>query len=256
MIIAVLDTETTGLSVDKGAEVIEIAIAVIDTESQMMIRGFSTLLCPNNIPEEAEKDISLLNPAEKINRIKPESLLSDLSVDGDLTEAAYLLNAADVIVAHNASFDRPFVEAMLISRGYDLPDTPWVCSLKELNFPHATTSKKLTHLASDHGIISIGAHRAMVDVMMLVELIFKIEDLDEQMRTAKMPKNKYVVEPSRSYEIRGELKALGFKWNGKVWSKYLTDEQVENMISDGIPIIKSGAEGESGSSSDASKPAT
>lgn len=238
MLLAILDTETNGLDPTEH-EVIEIAIQILDTSSNTVVRGFSAVVCPVRLPDGCEDNPALLNPVSDINHIDPLALLSELSVDADLTEAVRLLEQVDAILAHNAPFDRAFIDATFQARGLEPPAASWVCTNADITYPNQAASRKLTHLASDHGLSTVGAHRALADVMMLTELLRRVDNLEEQVREALLPREVYILDPSRSYEFKDSAKKIGFQWipENKVWQKALTEEKAQQLLADGLPII-------------------
>jgi DNA polymerase-3 subunit epsilon len=70
-----------------------------------------------------------------------------------------LLAGADLVIAHNAGFDRPFVEGLLPqAQGLN-----WACSFADIDWTAAGhSSAKLSYLASALGWF-YDAHRAEMD---------------------------------------------------------------------------------------------
>ena len=77
-----------------------------------------------------------------------------------------ILSGADVIVAHNSAFDRPFVDARL-----DLPKRAWACSMSQVDWrAHGFDGKGLGYLLMQMGW-RYAAHRAETDVSALMHLL-------------------------------------------------------------------------------------
>jgi DNA polymerase III subunit epsilon len=240
MLICVLDTETTGIDPHKD-EVIEVGVALVDTATRSILKVFSSLVLPEELPPNWDKDTSLINPARHINNIDPEALIADPCIQPDLSAFYEIIAESDVIVAHNAAFDRPLVDRMLISKGKKSTSKSWICSNKYLSFPKQAKSRKLIHLAADHNISSLGAHRALADVFILSQLILLTDDIDKQIKSAMLPRFPHIVDKVRSFELKDVAKEMGFRWNGdeKVWSRELTDQEAHDIIVEGrLPISR------------------
>jgi DNA polymerase III subunit epsilon len=220
--ILVLDTECTGFS-PVNSQIIELAAVTYSTQSKDVLFGCHFLL-----PTEGG------NAAEHINNISPAAL-RERAVPGLVQAFRDMFADADCIVAHNASFDRSFVE----NQWPDLPERPWICSVKDLKFPRAgNASRKLGHLAVDHGINPTQAHRAMGDVNTLTMLLTRVPDLENQIRNAiagrgqdgaaperrdRTPKSLFEVVDSR-FELNHLYRDAKFQWNKEKrrWEKRLS----------------------------------
>lgn len=240
MFLAVLDTETTGIDPDKaGLDVIEIACSLYCTKTRTILKNWSSLMLPLDIPEGSEENLDILNPAQEVNGIKPLALCSAPVADADLSFFIQMLEQSDVIVAHNAEFDRPRIIRLLEERGAAYPERPWACTMKYVSFPNQRNSKVLTHLCSDHEISTMGAHRAMSDVLMLCSLLAKAESLDEQILEAIKPRRQVTLDKAQAYDWKDRAKKHGFWWDGdkKTWFADLTDEQIKTLREEGYPIV-------------------
>ena len=163
MKILTLDTETTGL--DGDARVIEIAAALYETKTKCILWQFASL-----VPGERA------NPVEHINHIPPAALAETDGFFDPFEELNHYADLAEAVIAHNVAFDKRMLGGNFTSK------TPWVCSQTQLVFPRAGRSKKLIHLAVDHGILAVGAHRALGDVLMLAALFRVTADIEDQVR--------------------------------------------------------------------------
>ncbi|WP_058270827.1 helicase C-terminal domain-containing protein [Olsenella massiliensis] len=146
--VVALDTETTGLSF-KSCELIEIAAARI--QGKEVVERFETFVDPGRpIPSE----ISALTH------------IRDIDVAGAPTSEEAVARLADFVggmpvLAHNAAFDRTFVEKV---RGGRQVSDYWVdtLSLSRIALP-LLTSHRLSDMAAAFGCDSV-THRAMDDV--------------------------------------------------------------------------------------------
>lgn len=218
MRLAILDTETTGKD-PKTGHLLEVAIGMLDTVTGRLIDAESRLVCVEPIVVGSET-----NPAVEINGI-PDELLGFGWEPGQV--AAWLFaraQKADVIVAHNAEFDRAWV-----------PDLkkPWVCSCDDIEWPRPSGSRSLVALALSHGIGVVYAHRALSDVLTLAHLFERAHemgsDLDAMVRRAMRPKGMF--QALVSYDDREAAKNAGFRWEpeAKRWVKRMFLEDVPTL---------------------------
>lgn len=231
MRILVLDTETS----DAPGTCVEVACAIVDTLHRLILWSAATVLRSPKFTT---------NAAVIINQI-PDAAIEAVPVDLAHDTLAIMSTAgsyADVVVAHNARFDNEVladlacayepVDPQVAANIRMLLERPWVCSQESIRFPRQTTSRKLTHLAVDHGVHVVDAHRAAGDVRALAALLLQCEDLDQQIQEARQPRSKYMA--FVSYERRDQAKAAGFRWNPelKLWWIELGPSQLARLLAD------------------------
>ena len=157
---AVLDVETTGLSHSMD-QVIELAIALFSfdrTTGEVLevISQYSGL---------REPSCPISNDAGAIHGI---TLSMVRGRDLDYGRIGMLFEQAEFIVAHNARFDRGFVEPLIPSSRKAL----WRCSCLEINWrAKGFRSRSLGALASSHRIGNPQSHRAAGDIETLLALL-------------------------------------------------------------------------------------
>ncbi|WP_028263611.1 helicase C-terminal domain-containing protein [Atopobium fossor] len=147
----VLDTETTGLSFKK-CELIEIAAAHI--ENGQITNTFQTFVHPNSlIPEEITK-LTHISHAD----------VADAPCAEDAVSALADFVGGMPVLAHNATFDRTFIEKV---RGGKLVSDTWIdtLALSRIALPRLS-SHKLADLAQMFGCAAV-SHRAIDDVVAL-----------------------------------------------------------------------------------------
>jgi DNA polymerase-3 subunit epsilon len=217
--VLVLDTETTGLS-HAADKIIELAMlwVAVDVRSGLpfgpveVFEGFEDPGMP--IPATALEVTGITDDMVRGHR------LDDAAV-------AALVGRADLVIAHNAGFDRPFVEA----RFPLFADVAWACSFKEIDWKAAGSgSSKLSALAADQGWF-YDAHRAQVDCHALLQVLARpvgpggstglrqlvdaADGMGFRLRANGAP-----------FESKDRLKARGYRWDAdaKVWSCLLASE--------------------------------
>lgn len=228
MRLLILDTETTGLTPGRDL-LIEVAAVTYCTDSATTLAGVHFLI-PTTEP----------NRAEHIKHISGTAL-NQRGIPGMAEVFMKMYEDCDVVIAHNVAFDRKFIEA----QWPQLVGKPWVCSMKDITFPAGKGCKKLNHLAVDHGVNVIDAHRAMGDVIVLVRLLSLVPDLVTQIenvlgRQEPAGEVQGPIEPSVLFEVvdtrydlamNNKYKAAGFRWDPEArrWRKQFRGSQEPNV---------------------------
>ena len=162
--IAVVDTETTGLAVERH-HIIELCVAIVqvsDTGRIVAIEIVRSGLIDPGHPLTAEI-VELTGLTDKI--------LAGRSIDAE--QVAAVLASCDGAIAYNAGFDRPFIEKMIgrhvpIAWGCAMADVPWRKLGLELG-PQG-------YLLNQTGRFMPSAHRAKDDVLALIQLLDHVCD--------------------------------------------------------------------------------
>ncbi|MCB0341629.1 MAG: 3'-5' exonuclease [Pseudobdellovibrionaceae bacterium] len=212
MLILGLDFETTGLDATEN-RVIEIGAVVWDTDRRRPVQLFSELIKP-------EPHIQLPPEITEVTGITQE----DIDRFGEDGVAAFsrlqdLVSQCDYVVAHNVSFDRSFYENELMRCGFVAdPSKPWIDTLYDLPFSNRVSSRKLTHVAADYGVFNPYSHRALFDVITMLQLLSQF-DFDEVLVRQKSPNVEVVSHVT--YDEREEAKKMGFRWDAgrRIWVK-------------------------------------
>jgi DNA polymerase-3 subunit epsilon len=156
---AILDTETTGFSGDD--ELIEIALLLVsfDRESGQVLK----------VEEEYQGLREPSVPSDK--RAKKVHGIEDHELVGKSLDYSYIksiLDKADLIVAHNASFDRRFVTKIVP----EASEKSWYCSMNGIKWrSKGFSSTKLAELLDEHSISVDTRHRAMADAWATMKLL-------------------------------------------------------------------------------------
>ncbi|MFC5080060.1 DNA polymerase III PolC-type [Vibrio thalassae] len=187
--VVVLDFETTGLSPNQGDRAIE--IGAVKLENGKIVDRFQSLMNPGFRVSGFIENYTGISNAMLANAPSCHEVMSRFS--------SFIDNSN--LVAHNASFDKRFLDAELelINAGYT---GEFACSLlvsRRLN--QETHSHKLGDLVKYHGIDNDGVfHRALADAevtaslwLLLVQSItdnFQIQDpsFELMQKLSKQPK--------------------------------------------------------------------
>lgn len=217
--VVVLDTETTGL--DQSREkIIELALLRVDVDLATGlpvgdVEVYDGLEDPGiPIPKEIEGITGISNAMVKGQRL-------------DEARVAQLLDGVDLVIAHNAGFDRPFAEARLPR----FRELAWACSFADIGWKdYGRGSAKLESLALEMGWF-YDAHRAEMDCHALLAVL--ASPLPQQAHTglahlvAQGRKPSYRLQATGApFDAKDLLKARGYRWNAeqKVWHTRLGDE--------------------------------
>lgn len=145
--------------------------------------------------------------------------LTGLAVDDvagqtiDEAMAVEILSSADIIIAHNAAFDRPFVDRRLPA----IADKPWACSMAELDWLElGFEGRALAHLVSQCGWFYEG-HRAENDILALLYLLSHgLSDgttiLSKLIECSERPTYR-VNAIDAPFDAKDRLKARGYRWD-------------------------------------------
>jgi len=205
----IVDTETTGLDPQLD-HCLEVGVILFDVPSRQVLAQQSFLL-----PVEA-------NAAEAINRIPAFATNLPQPWRPALDYLQSLLDAADVLVAHNAAFDRQW-----FGRGH-LPatDKRWLCSMEDMRWPadrQLRSRPSVRDLALAYEIPVWAAHRALTDCIYLVEVFRRCNDLEQLIERGLEPRQ--LMRAEVSYNDRHLARDAGFRWNELVkgaWARRLS----------------------------------
>lgn len=142
--------------------------------------------------------------------------------------ATGILAEADLIIAHNAGFDRPKVEARLET----LPLMRWACSCNEIDWTAAGfEGRSLGWLCAQAGFF-FDAHRAQADVDAVITLL-RHERTDGrtllwELDDAASRDSHFVEAVGAAFVIKDVLRLRGYRWNprSQTWWCEVSDEDL------------------------------
>ena len=210
----VLDTETTGLDHASNV-VIEIGIRPFefdaDTGEILSVReAYSAMQDPGR---------PLSPDIVAITGLHDEDLAGQAI---DWPKVRGLLDGAEIVVAHNAGFDRPFVEHALGRKMRRI----WACSASQIDWDSSPApSRSQEVLCVWHGFFSLEAHRALADADALLQLLSLSGRLPELRRRACAPSYR-VAAVNSPFDTKDALKARGYRWDSaqRCWWIEVADE--------------------------------
>jgi DNA polymerase III subunit epsilon len=204
-IAVILDTETTGLDHTRD-EVIELGMIAFtyDEEGRIgdVIGTFNAL---------REPSVPISTEITRLTGITP-SMVSGQRLDLEAVER--FIAPADLIIAHNAGFDRPFCERL--TKGFQVK--AWACSHSEISWSGlGFEGSKLGYLLGQCGWFHQG-HRAVEDCHAVLEVLAK--PLPSE---AGLPFGHLLASARKSllriwaegspFDMKDLLKARGYRWN-------------------------------------------
>ncbi len=214
----VLDTETTGLEHSRD-KIIELALLRVDIDTATglpcgRVQVYDGLEDPGQPIPEIARQITGID----------DSMVAGQALDE--ARIAELLDGVDLVVAHNAGFDRPFVEARLPA----FAAKAWACSFADIDWKQeGRDSAKLTALALDLGLF-YDAHRAEMDCHALLAV------LQAQLPVAGHSGLVHLLDAAEGtryrlqangapFEAKDALKERAYRWDAanKVWHIRLHD---------------------------------
>lgn len=223
-----VDTETTGLQHTKD-EVIEIGAVAFTYDDDGTVGDvvgvYSGLRQPSSpIPPEITRLTGIT-----------DEMVAGQEIDIDALDA--LIEPADLIIAHNAGFDRPFCEKLSPSF---IPKA-WACSVSEIRWADlGFEGNKLGYLVGQSGLFHEG-HRATDDCHALLEVLARpvgdemIVPFVELLGSSTRSRVRIFAENS-PFDMKDHLKARGYRWSDgsdgrpKAWWTEIDEERYDDEL--------------------------
>jgi DNA polymerase III subunit epsilon len=200
-----VDTETTGLDATRD-EIIEIGMVAFtyDDDGRLgdVVGVFSALRQPYSpIPPEITKLTGIT-----------DDMVAGKTISIDAIED--FIAPADLVIAHNAKFDRPFCEHL--SPGFGVK--AWACSHSEIKWSErGFEGTKLGYLTGQCGYFHDG-HRAVNDCLALFEVLahasssVTISAFGELLANSRKARVRIWAQNS-PFDMKDILKARGYRWS-------------------------------------------
>lgn len=223
-----LDVETTGLNSDTD-EIIELAMVPFDYTEDGRIFGIGPALNQLNEPSSplTAKIIALTG-------ITNEQLVGQAL---DLQEINRVIDQSAIIIAHNAEFDRPFVEK--ISPRFR--KKPWACTLRDIAWPEeGFEGRRLSDLLAHYSYF-FDAHRATDDCLAGIALLTMMLPVSDErvlmnLLVAARKTSFRIFAVSAAFEKKDSLKERGYRWNTdlrfgpKSWYTEVAEESYDQEV--------------------------
>jgi len=225
----ILDVETTGLNPDTD-EIIELAMLPFHFSSDGRI--FEVLDAFDQLQEPTSGKV----PPEitRITGITTE-MVQGQSIDAQMV--VDMVSPAALIIAHNAEFDRKFVE-----KTFPVFTTKaWACSMKQISWKEEMfEGVKLEYLAMKSGFF-YNPHRAEVDCRATLELLSRSLPQSGELALATLLQNarKFtcrVWAENAPFDFKDILKTRGYRWNAgnngkpRSWYKDVSEDDLADEL--------------------------
>ena len=221
--LAFLDVETTGLD-KRNDQIIELAVKVVNVEK---ISG-KIVSIESEYESYNDPGFEISDRITQLTGIKNKDIKERAIAWGHVDD---LISNVDLIVAHNATFDRSFVDRNSVISVKKV----WSCSVNDIDWlKRGFSSSKQELLCYWHGFF-FDAHRAMNDIDALINLLTHssysgnrpIKELIENSQ-----KVQYIIlaENFPYNEKKKEIiKRNKYMWNPdqKVWYKNVLEDSIE-----------------------------
>lgn len=245
MLLLGLDFETTGLDTGKD-RITEVGAVLWDTDTKAPIALLSELMY----------DASYMSLSKEITDLTgiTDGMLQRFGSPPELVwkRLLGLMVLSKYVVAHNGTkFDRLLFDAECKRQGISLElggAVPgWLDSSVDIPYPDKIKTRKLVHLAAEHGFVNPFAHRAVFDVLTMLTVLSRY-DIDEIVQLSKEPSVELAAMTEKPWLDSGRstdlAKARGYRWDGvkKQWLKIVKQSQVEKEKTHGeFPVTEQSA---------------
>lgn len=156
--VAFVDTETTGLHKSDELITLGIVLAEVQLPKGRLLRQIDTFYGMR------EPSVPIHRAAAAVHGLSKDDL-RDKQLD--LARAQSLIGAADVLIAHNARFDRRMLAGVIP----DVEAMVWRCSVKQVNWPQDLPNKKLDTICAHFKISRPLPHNALADAQAVADCL-------------------------------------------------------------------------------------
>lgn len=231
----IVDIETTGL--ESWSEIIEIGmLKFVYTPAGVVLGTLGQRMALNQPSKPIPPHITRLTG------------ISDEMVRGhrlDIEALQAFAKDVDVVIAHNAKFDRQHIEKVLPA----FEDLPWACSQTEVPWSEeGIEGTKLFYIASRFGFF-YDAHRSIDDAFAVLEILEQPLPrsgqtvLAELLEAVKRPSMR-VYALGSPFTLKDELRARGYRWSTgedgrpRAWHRDVEPEAVDEELAflDGLDM--------------------
>ena len=228
LIILGIDVETTGLDCNTH-RITELGMVLYDTDRKQPLRMYCEYVkIDSNVPPMITQLTGIT-----------DGDLSSYGIPIEEAMAAYFefCELAEYQVAHNAPFDRGFINAEITRiEAPGVPkDIPWIDTSVDVRYPEGIQTRKLEFLGPAHGFLNPWSHRALFDVLSMLKVLDNY-DINEVTRLAGEPDVTMIAICQKPWDDKAadgkkdtdKAKGMGYRWNGtaKQWQKKVKQSQI------------------------------
>lgn len=224
----IVDTETTGLDHRKD-QIIEIGAIAFTFDAAGSIGDVTGLYGGLQQP-----GIPIPDDITKLTGITDEMVAGQVI---DMAALRAVIEPADLVIAHNAPFDRPFCETF----SSIFVDKAWACSNAEIGWKaRGYEGTKLGYLIGQSGYFHDG-HRAVDDCFALLEVLARegeggVGTAFAELYMASQRSRVRIFAEGSPFDMKDLLKARGYRWSDgsdgrpKSWWIELDEDAVDDEL--------------------------
>lgn len=213
-----IDIETTGLDPEQD-RVIEIGAVLWDAGEENPIHMTSCLV--NEFDGTVPPEITALTGITTW-QIQEYGVSLDVALEKLISQA----HDANYLVAHNADFEKSFLE----KRGFEAV-AGWVDTMTDIVYAPMKGHGSLSAICMTHGIFNPMPHRALPDALAMMQVLAKY-DLEKVIERSKEPT--ILVVAQVNFEEKDRAKNLAYRWNRseapRQWSKKIKASDLDQEI--------------------------
>lgn len=210
----VLDLETTGINpeTDRIIEIGLLEFGVGESGTPHILNMYGGLEDPKQPLSPELQKLTGLNDA----------MLQGQVIDWVLVRK--ILERSSLVVAHNADFDRGFMQRREEYQGLD---PHWACSFKHIDWEtKGFRTRALNYLAADHGFVNPFAHRALFDCATTFRIFAPY--FNEMLQRSYLREFR-VLATQAPFEMKDKLRNNRYRWDvqKRVWLKDILEDQLQ-----------------------------
>lgn len=222
MLVVGFDTETTGVDVTKDT-IVQVGLVLWDTSAKVKKSKLKYDALLRGAPPMDQEVIDIHGITD-----------ADLEEYGEDPKKVFglmhdICMGADAIIAHNGNgFDKPMYLENCTRLGIAPIDKLWIDTMCDIEYPVRIQTRKLTHLAAEHGFLNPFPHDAISDVLTMLKIADQY-DWDKTVLWAQTPS--IVVQACVTFHEKELAKAQQYRWNApdKTWVKTIKSFQLEEV---------------------------
>lgn len=234
-----IDFESTGLD-PLSDRITEIGAALWDVETQRPLTTIGVFCHDETYPEFSKETLEMMGRVCGITLPILKEFGTSAKANLQWLDHFCSKHKVDYLVAHNAfNYDKPLLMSELSRHGIDAPclrSLPWLDTRTDIPFATEPDSRKLKHLAGDHGFLNPFAHRAVFDVLTMLRVLSHY-DINEVLAYQKIPF--MVVRAMVSFDQKDLAKARRYSWEKigektytKMWVKLVKQNKCDEEIAE------------------------
>jgi len=232
MLVVGFDLETTGINTETD-KITEIGAVLWDTDLKAPVSFFSSLI---RIDESVTEQITKLTGIHQWMLDKYGE-----NIASTLMDFKNFMLQGKCLIAHNGKgFDFPLLKKEFERHDVDFPEMDVIDTCVDVPYPESIATRKLVHLAAEHGFVNPFPHRAVTDVLTMMNVMSHY-DFDSVLELSKQ--KDIELRALVSFNNKDLAKNLNYRFSSetKHWTKRVKESQIgaeeEKAKSAGFSIV-------------------